>query len=112
MSGLFTPDNANMRTRMWQQWNARLEYAQRSLGELMGYCDVTCERGHRVDGNVWYADRYLYPNHWQPGSKVRPKLVDDGQPHSWFNAWLKTTSLWVGILVLFFLLLLVFIQMQ
>ncbi|RNF25767.1 uncharacterized protein Tco025E_01959 [Trypanosoma conorhini] len=88
---------------------ARLEDARRSLGEFAGYCDVSCEKGHHVDGNVWYADRYLYPNHWQPGSKIHPRLVDDGHVKSWFDVWSVSVAMRMCVPALIVLLLLLFV---
>ncbi|KEG13160.1 hypothetical protein DQ04_01181140 [Trypanosoma grayi] len=109
MSSWLSAEETRTGTWGWQQCVARIESLRRSSGELIGYCDVRCEKGHRVDGNVWYADRYLYPNHWQPGSKVQPKLVDDGEPQSWFNAWATATLMRLGLLLMVIVLLLVFI---
>ncbi|EAN98461.1 hypothetical protein TcYC6_0121280 [Trypanosoma cruzi] len=95
--------------RVMRNFVACLGGARRFLGEFVGYCDVSCEKGHHVDGNVWYADHYLYPNHWQPGSKVQPQLVDDGQVRSWFDLWAMAVAIRTCILILMVLLLLLFI---
>ncbi|RNF09601.1 hypothetical protein TraAM80_02085 [Trypanosoma rangeli] len=88
---------------------ARLEGARRFLGEFAGYCDVRCEKGHHVDGNVWYADHYLYPNHWQPGSKTQPRLVDDGHVKSWFDLWTMSVAMRMCVPILIVLSLILFV---
>nr|CCC93931.1 conserved hypothetical protein [Trypanosoma congolense IL3000] len=94
-------------TRSRGSWRLRLsaslEKMRCFIGELLGYCDVTCDRGHEVDGNVWYADRYLYPNHWQPGSGVHARLVDDGDSYTWLNAFVASALLPVFMLMVMFL---------
>ncbi|KAG8343879.1 hypothetical protein TRVL_05289 [Trypanosoma vivax] len=82
----------------------------RSVGEMVGFCDVCCEKGHRVDATVWYADQYLYPNHWHPGTQLRPKLVDDGEPRSWVGMLIANMLMrLVAVVVLAILLLYLFI---
>ncbi|RHW69924.1 uncharacterized protein TEOVI_000166900 [Trypanosoma equiperdum] len=84
--------------------SAALESTRRFVGERLGYCDISCEKGHQVDGNVWYAEQYLYPNHWQPGSGLRPKLVDDGESRTWLRAWARAVLVPLSILLFAFFL--------
>lgn len=54
--------------------------------------DANFSRFQQVDGDVWYASMFFYPNHWQPGGKTALPLP--GSPYKAFcyGAYLGDTT--------------------
>lgn len=60
--------------------------SSRTVGLALGYDDTSSKRGKNVAGTVWYAEQFIYPNHWSPGSQPAATAIDESSSHSWVPA--------------------------